>query len=138
EGAAPEMLRQGHNGWTCSPDMPESKGNDPMCVDETWMKWIDAYLAHKTPQTTTTGIGYMLAPGGGWTSNTDPYAMKETPNNHWGHHNPHLMILVPDMKALSALSTDPNNGGPYVMFAGTPYAHIMAPTSMTPVAMSKK
>ena len=25
------------------------------------------------------------------------------------------------------ISTDPNNGGPFVMWAGTPYAHIMVP-----------
>ena len=48
-------------------------------------------------------------------------------DNHWGHHNPHLMIVVPDVKSLEGMSTDPANGGPYVMYAGTPYAHIMAP-----------
>ena len=37
------------------------------------------------------------------------------------------MILVPDLKSLAGISTDPKNGGPYVMYAGTPYAHIMAP-----------
>lgn len=39
------------------------------------------------------------------------------------------MIVVPDLKSLAGMSTDPANGGPYVMFAGTPYAHIMAPTT---------
>jgi hypothetical protein len=37
------------------------------------------------------------------------------------------MILVPDLKALQGMSTDPTGGGPYVMYSGTPYAHIMAP-----------
>jgi hypothetical protein len=37
------------------------------------------------------------------------------------------MIVVPDVTSLEGMSTDPNNGGPYVMYAGTPYAHIMAP-----------
>ena len=55
--------------------------------------------------------------------------MKETPDNHWSLHGPHMMILVPDTKALAGISTDPKNGGPYVMWAGTPYAHIMAPTA---------
>src|SRR5262245_51909298 len=127
EGAAPETLRAGTNGWTCFPDMPETKGNDPMCVDEPWMKWIEAYLSHKTPQITRVGFGYMTAGGGGWGSNSDPYAMTEAPGNHWGHHPPHLMILVPDTKSLTGISTDPANGGPYVMYAGTPYAHVMAP-----------
>jgi RES domain-containing protein len=62
-------------------------------------------------------------------SNTDPYAMKQTMDNQWGHHKPHMMIVVPDVKALDGMSTHPNNGGPYVMYAGTPYAHIMAPIS---------
>ncbi len=128
EGAKPEVLRAGSNGWTCLPDMPETKGNDPMCVDETWLKWVDAYVARKMPEITSVGIGYMLAAGGAWGSNTDPYAMKEMPDNHWGHHQPHIMILVPDAKSLAGISTDPHNGGPYVMWSGTPYVHIMAPT----------
>ena len=138
EGAAPETLRAGSNGWTCFPDMPETKGNDPMCVDGAWMKWMEAYLAHKTPEIAGVGIGYMLAAGGAWGSNSDPFAMKETPDNHWGHHQPHLMILVPDAKALAGTSTDPANGGPYVMWAGTPYAHIMAPTAGSAAAVSTR
>ena len=129
EGMAPPVLREGTNGWSCFPDMPDTKGNDPMCIDATWMKWLEAYLAHKPVQISTLGIGYMVAPGGGWGSNTDPYAMKETPDNHWGHAGPHLMIVVPDANALQGISTDPANGGPWVMFANTPYAHIMAPTT---------
>jgi hypothetical protein len=127
DGARPMVLRPGSNGWSCFPDMPESKGNDPMCLDTAWMKWMDAYLAHTTPQVPDVGVGYMIGDGGGWSSNTDPFAMKETSDNQWGHHAPHLMIVVPDVKLLSGLSSDPKNGGPYVMFAGTPYAHIMAP-----------
>lgn len=129
EGDKPSVLRPGTNGWSCLPDMPDSKGNDPMCIDQSWMKWVDAYMAHKAPQITTVGIGYMLAPGGGWASNTDPYAMAEAPGNQWGLHPPHVMILVPDLKSLDGLSTDPKNGGPYVMYKGTPYAHIMSPTA---------
>lgn len=129
EGMAPEVLRPGTNGWSCFPDMPDTKGNDPMCIDESWMKWIDAYLAHKPVQIDKVGIGYMLAPGGGWGSNTDPYATMETKDNHWGHAGPHLMIVVPDAKALAGLPSDPASGGPWVMFANTPYAHIMAPTT---------
>jgi hypothetical protein len=100
-----------------------------MCLDETWMKWLEAYLSHTMPNIARVGIGYMLAPGGAWGSNSDPFATKETPDNHWGHHQPHMMIVVPDAKALTGLSTDPANGGPYVMWAGTPYAHIMAPAT---------
>lgn len=129
EGAAPEVLRPGTNGWSCFPDYPDTKGNDPMCLDQQWIGFFQAYMEKKTPQVTKVGVGYMQAPGGGWASNSDPYAMKESPDNHWGHHAPHVMIVVPDVKTLEGISTDPKNGGPYVMWAGTPYAHIMAPTA---------
>ena len=129
EGEKPVVLRQGSNGWTCFPDMLESKGNDPMCLDKAWMAWMDGYLAHKKPEITSAGVGYMIAPGGGWGSNTDPYAMKETPDNDWGFDPPHMMLLVPNLDALKGLPTDRKSGGPWVMFPGTPYAHIMAPVS---------
>jgi len=130
EGAEPTVLRAGTNGWNCLPDMPDTEGNDPVCIDKPWMQWVDAYLKHKSSTgITSVGIGYMLAPGGGSNSNTDPYAMTKTMDNHWAHHQPHLMIVVPDLKSLEGISTDPANGGPYVMFAGTPLAHIMAPVS---------
>src|SRR4029077_3856057 len=114
EGEPPAVLRAGSNGWTCLPDMPDSQGLDPMCLDQSWMKWVDAYITHRAPQIVSLGIGYMIAPGGGWGSNTDPYAMSATPDNQWHRAAPHLMILSPDLKSLEGVSTDPRNGGPYV------------------------
>ena len=111
EGDPPAVLRAGTNGWTCLPDMPDTKGNDPMCLDKPWMKWVEAYMAHKTPQLTTAGIGYMTAPGGGWGSNTDPYAMAAL-RTTIGAHTPHVMLLVPDLKSLDGLSTDPATAAP--------------------------
>jgi len=129
EGDAPPVLRKGTNGWSCLADMPDTEGNDPMCLDGPWMKWVEAYLSKTTPMVGSVGIGYMIAPGGAKASNSDPYAMKATSDNQWAHHPPHMMIVVPDLKSLDGISTDPANGGPYVMFKGTPYAHIMAPTA---------
>lgn len=131
EGQKPVVLRKGTNGWTCLPDMPTTDGRDPMCIDEVWMTWVEAYTTKTTPKITKVGIGYMIAPGGSHASNSDPYATSMKPDNHWAHHPPHIMILVPDPKALEGVSTDPHNGGPYVMFKGTPYVHIMAPISGT-------
>jgi hypothetical protein len=138
EGEAPAVLRTGNNGWTCWPDMPDTEGNDPACLDKPWMDWADAYMAHRPPATGSVGIGYMLAPGGGWGSNTDPYAMKASPDNQWHMAPPHVMILVPDLKSLQGISTDPRNGGPYVMYPGTPYAHIMAPITSASMNMPMK
>jgi len=136
EGGTPTVLRAGTNGWTCLPDMPDTEGSDPTCLDKPWMTWVEALMAHKPPQITTVGVGYMTARGGAWGSNTDPYAKAKTPDNHWGPHPPHVMILVPDLNSLRGISTDPANGGPYVMYAGTPYAHIMAPTGDSKMMMS--
>jgi hypothetical protein len=134
EGEAPSVLRAGTNGWSCLSDMPDTNGNDPMCLDGPWMKWVEAYMSKTAPKISSVGIGYMMAPGGSHGSNTDPYAMAETAGNQWAHHPPHMMIVVPDLKTLEGISTDPHHGGPYVMYKGTPYAHIMAPT--TPATMS--
>ena len=41
---------------------------------------------------------------------------------------PHVMMLVPDLAMLEGMSTDPHNGGPYVMWRGTDFAHVMIPT----------
>jgi hypothetical protein len=55
-------------------------------------------------------------------ANTDPFAQAATSNNQWVVEGPHLMVIVPDTAQLESLSTDPHNGGPYVMWKGTPYA----------------
>jgi hypothetical protein len=99
---------------------------DPMCIDSTWEAWLSAYLTKGTPRLTKPGISYMLASDSEG-SNSDPYATKATPDNHWHKYGPHMMLVYPDAAMYEGMSTDPNNGGPYVMWKGTPYAHIMVP-----------
>ena len=127
EGGEPVQLRAGTNGWTCFPDFPGSDGDDPQCLDRTWLNWASAYLKKEAPRIERVGIGYMIAPGGASTSNTDPYATAPSPDNDWGHDPPHLMVLVPDLEDLEGLPTTRESGGPWVMWRGTPYAHIMVP-----------
>jgi len=64
-------------------------------------------------------------------SNTDPYATAGTANNEWVVSPAHVMLVLPEAKMLDAYPTDPKNGGPWVMWKGTPYAHIMVPVSAT-------
>lgn len=130
-GGPMTTLRAGSNGWTCLPDFPGTQGDDPMCVDDVWMGFMNALTKKATPQVAREGIGYMIAPGGGYGSNKDPFAEKETPDNEWGYDPPHVMLLVPDPKALQGLPTTRQSGGPWVMWAGTQYAHIMVPTEST-------
>jgi hypothetical protein len=59
--------------------------------------------------------------------NTDPMAKGATPTNQWHHAGPRIMLLYPDAKLLAGLPTKPSACGPYVMFPGTPIAHVMLP-----------
>jgi hypothetical protein len=36
---------------------------------------------------------------------------------------------VPDPALLEGIPTDPATGGPYVMWKGTPYQHVMVPVA---------
>lgn len=129
EGAEMTVLREGTNGYTCLPDMPATSGNDPMCLDEPWMKWADAWMNKEEVNIDKVGFGYMLQ-GGSAESNTDPYAEGPTDDNEWlTDAIPHLMIIVPDPEMLEGLPVTPEeaNGGPWVMWRDTEYVHIMVP-----------
>jgi len=121
-------LREGKNGFTCMPDNPATPGPDPMCMDKNAMAWVDAWVAHKTPPAGKVGFMYMLA-GGTDASNTDPYATKPDASNHWINTGSHVMIVGADSSFLDQYpkSATPDTSVPYVMWAGTPYAHLMAP-----------
>ncbi len=122
------VLREGSNDWTCLPDVPDTPGNDPMCLDEPWLDWAHAWMNRTEPSYSRIGFGYMLQ-GGTPSSNVDPYAEGPTPDNEWIEEDvPHVMMIIPDPTALEGLSTDPENGGPWVMWKGTPYVHVMIPT----------
>jgi hypothetical protein len=122
-------LVTGTNGWTCFPDNPASEGNDPMCVDDQVMQFMKAHMSKSAPVLSRVGIGYMIAPGGGYGSNNDPYATKATPDNEWGFDPPRVVVMVPDKRALDGLPTARQSGGPWVMWAGTEYAHLMVPVA---------
>ena len=119
-------VRKGTNGWTCFPDWKATPGNDPQCLDETWMKWNEAFMGGTEPNMTAPGIAYMLQ-GGSDASNTDPFAMKPPKGEEWLSTGPHIMILVPGKVDASRFPTDHHSGGPWMMWAGTPYEHVMVP-----------
>jgi hypothetical protein len=121
------ILREGRNGWTCMPDNPTTPGPDPMCMDQNAARWAEAWMARTQPPTETPGFMYMLA-GGTDASNTDPYAQAPTEGNAWIETGPHVMV-VGSRSILTGYPSGPNpdTSAPYVMWAGTPYAHLMIP-----------
>jgi len=124
--AGPVHLRDGTNGWTCFVDNPGTPGNDPMCVDQNFMAWASAWMGQTKPNITGVGFSYMLM-GGSDASNTDPFKMQPDSGQAWVDTGPHVMMVVPNPAALVGLSTDHMSGGPYIMWQGTPYAHVMMP-----------
>ena len=126
EGEGLILLRPGTNEWVCLPDDPTTPGNDPVCMDQTFHDALVAYFSGQAPRITTVGYAYMLTSDAEG-SNTDPMAQSATPTNQWHHAGPHVMVIYPDVKLLDGLPTTPNAYGPYVMFPGTPIAHVMLP-----------
>jgi hypothetical protein len=104
-------------------------GTDPMCFDGNAGKWADAWIHHKPPPANVVGVIYMLE-GGTDASNTDPYATKPTADNDWVKTGPHVMIVgSKEILAGHPSGGKPDTSVPYVMWSGTPYAHLMVPTA---------
>lgn len=120
-------VRKGSNNFTCMADNPATPGPDPMCGDPNAMDWAMAWIGRKTPDPDKVGFMYMLA-GGTDASNTDPYATKPAGKDDWVKTGPHVMI-VGDQEILKhyPAKPTPDTAQPYVMWAGTPYAHLMIP-----------
>jgi hypothetical protein len=128
EDGSMRTVRKGTNGFTCMADNPSTPGPDPMCMDQSSMAWVHALMGHKTPDAGKIGFMYMLE-GGTDASNTDPYASKPEPDNHWVKTGPHVMIVgaEPGFYAQYPKNPSPDTSVPYVMWSGTPYQHLMIP-----------
>ena len=115
-------IRAGTNGWTCIPDEPTTPGLDPMCIDKSGMEWVSALIAKKPkPTNTAPGLIYMLQ-GGSDISATDPFA---TTTDHYVSSPAHFMIMWPYDAKTTGFATTPKKTGSWIMWAGTPYAHLM-------------
>jgi hypothetical protein len=116
-------LREGANGWTCM-----YPGTDPMCADEASMGFLNAWMQKEDPPASL-GFIYMLL-GDEGASNTDPYATEETADNQWVVSGPHVMIVGSEAESMLAQYPQEVPDGanqPWVMWPGTPFAHLMVP-----------
>ena len=106
---APELveLRAGDNGWTCIVDIPDTPGNDPMCLNETYLEVLMSQYKFVDAPSTGVGFGYMLQGGG-------PIGSP-----------PHMMVFVPESnESFDAFGTEPGPF-PWIMFPETTQQHLM-------------
>ncbi len=120
-GSAAQTLKKGTNEYTC---MVVNAG--AMCMSPIATEWAHAWQTH-TPPPNELGFIYMLSGDQGM-SNTDPWATKRTPYNHWVKTGPNVMMVgLPVKKMQFPRTPDPDPTKPYVMWSGTPYEHVMIP-----------
>jgi hypothetical protein len=120
DGHGTVVLREGNNGFTCMPGNPSVVGDPPKCADAAAMQWSADFKAHKAkPTNTAPGIVYMLA-GATQRSDTDPYDTTSPPIPI----GPHWMIMWPFDPKTTGLPTAHKPTGAYIMWAGSPYAHL--------------
>lgn len=121
-------LREGKNGFWCMPDDPTTPGPDPMCGDANAMEWAMAWIGHTEPPKGKTGLIYMLM-GGPAQSNLDPFATTPPQGSDWIMDRPHIMIVNfgDSLAGYPTKQEKPDTTQPYVMWGGTPYAHLMVP-----------
>jgi len=115
----------GTNGFTCVPTVMNLPEPDPMCMDAAAKQWLDGIMNNAPkPSNTVPGIAYMAKGGSHWEKNGQ-VVMKEEPGAKIVKEPPHWMVMWPFNAKTAMLPTAPNPSGVYIMFEGSPYAHLM-------------
>jgi hypothetical protein len=118
-------VRKGSNGFTCIPTVNYRAEPDPMCMDAAVGQWVkDLMSGAPKPSNTVPGISYMARGGMHWEKD-GKILMKEEPGAKLVKEPPHWMMMWPFDSAATQLPTHPNPSGVWIMFDGTPYAHLM-------------
>ncbi|MCA1837441.1 MAG: hypothetical protein LC674_01250 [Actinobacteria bacterium] len=118
-------VRKGTNGFTCIPTVNYREEPDPMCMDAAVGQWATDLMNNAPkPSNTAPGISYMARGGMHWEMD-GRILMKEEPGAKLVKEPPHWMMMWPFNSNETKLPTQPNPSGVWIMFDGTPYAHLM-------------
>jgi len=119
--------KKGTNGFTCIPDVDGQEVPDPLCADQAGMQWgNDLMSGAPKPTNTVPGVAYMGKGGWHWEKDGKIIMDKNEKGAKRLKEPPHWMILWAfDSKASGLPSNHHNKFGTYVMWNGTPYAHLM-------------
>jgi hypothetical protein len=117
-------LRPGTNGFTCSV-IPDGT-NAPFCGDQNAWTWFrSAFTMQPKPTNAAPGIAYMAKGGIHYETPDGAVVMEKSATTKDVAEPPHWMLMWAFDPAAAGLPDRPNAAGVYVMFAGTPYAHLM-------------
>jgi hypothetical protein len=118
-------VSQSKNGFTCTLMPDESRA--PVCADERGFAWLVSAISQKPqpPAIDRPGIAYMAKGGVHYETSDGKIMMLPAAGTKEEREPPHWMIIWPFDSTSTGIPTKPNAGGTYIMFAGTPYAHLM-------------
>ena len=133
-----KILKEGSNGWTCSPGRPmpedgykDAQDTNASCADIEGFKWVEAYVNGTSPNMERDAYIWMLHGDVGEDNRVSSLYGGNKENaikmNHFIESGPHLMLMPKDPSSLKGNTTDFNSGAPYIMFEGTGYDHLMIP-----------
>ncbi len=112
------------NGFTCIPTVMNLPDPDPMCMDAAVQQWMnDLMVGAPKPTNTVPGIAYMAR--GGSHFEKEGKVVMGGDGAKTVKEPPHWMLMWPFDAEATKLPTAPNVSGVYIMFEGTPYAHLM-------------
>ena len=112
------------NGFTCIPSVMNLPDPDPMCMDAAVQQWMTDRMNHAPkPTNTVPGIAYMAR--GGSHFEKDGNVVMSRDGAKIVKEPPHWMLMWPFDAAATKFPTTPNPSGVYIMFEGSPYAHLM-------------
>jgi len=120
-------VKKGTNGFICLPDIDGQEKPDPICGDAATFQWANDYMSNAPkPSNTVPGIAYMGQGGWHWEKNGRILLDNEDKTGAKRVKEPaHWMLFWPVGSEASGIPPLPNKWGTYVMFDGTPYAHLM-------------
>lgn len=125
EGGKMVEVKKGTNGFTCIPTVNNRPEPDPMCYDAAVGQWVEALQKKaEKPGNTVPGISYMARGGYHWEKD-GKVLMDEEPGAKLVKEPPHWMMMWPFTSADTRLPNRPNPSGVWIMFDGTPFAHLM-------------
>ena len=127
----PVLVQGSDSTWTCFADNPATTQNDPYCTDGEGMKFVQAWRTQQPPRLTAMAVAYILQ-GSASYSDTDPFKAAPDSGQQPMMDPPHIAEAMPNARSYAGLPTRRRADGPWVKYAGTPYAYIVIPSSGPP------